>query len=127
MLDALYERDCQQLLKPRASSSQHNSGRPHEANPASVCALFAHGAGAHYFGCAEKAGKANARIGLSPQWDSGAMPACSNPSCASWQAPSPMYRGKIATLIKLALLDMEIAAETCFAAEALQQGNGRGR
>jgi len=118
MLDALYERIARTPETSGFFSSQSTIAADRTKLTPHWSALFAHGAGAHYLGCAEKAGKANARIGLSPQWHSGAYARVLEPIMRKQAGPfAHVIGGKIATLIKLALLDMEIAAETCFAAE----------
>ncbi|MFM9934937.1 MAG: methyl-accepting chemotaxis protein [Novosphingobium sp.] len=81
-------------------------------------ALFAGSADASYFARAEKIGKVHARIGLSPQWYIGAYASVLEAMVV--EMAGPLARGKsrkIATLVKMALLDMEIAVETYFAVE----------
>lgn len=81
-------------------------------------ALFTGGANADYFERAERVGKVHARIGLSPQWYIGAYASVLEPVITAMAGP--LSRGKakrIATLVKMALLDMEIAVATYFAVE----------
>ena len=81
-------------------------------------ALFADGANAAYFARAEAVGKVHARIGLAPQWYIGAYASVLEPIIAAMAGPLARGRAKrIATLVKMALLDMEIAVDTYFAVE----------
>ena len=86
-------------------------------------ALFAGGATAEYFDRAEKVGKVHARIGLAPQWYIGAYASVLEPIIVA--LAGPLARGKskqIATLVKMALLDIEIAIATYFAVEEERRG-----
>lgn len=81
-------------------------------------ALFAGGATPDYFERAEKVGKVHARIGLSPQWYIGAYASVLEPVITAMAGPLSKGQAKrIATLVKMALLDKEIAVETYFAVE----------
>ncbi|OYU35616.1 methyl-accepting chemotaxis protein [Novosphingobium sp. PASSN1] len=87
-------------------------------------ALFAHGANAAYFERAERVGKVHARIGLSPQWYIGAYASVLEPIIKELAGPLAQRKARrIATLVKMALLDMEIAVETYFAVEEERRSN----
>ena len=81
-------------------------------------ALFSGGANAAYFERAEKVGKVHARIGLAPKWYIGAYASVLEPIILQLAGPLAQRKARrIATLVKMALLDMEIAVETYFAVE----------
>jgi methyl-accepting chemotaxis protein len=81
-------------------------------------ALFADGANAAYFARAETVGKVHARIGLAPQWYIGAYASVLAPLIAAMAGPLARRKGRrIAALVKMTLLDMEIAVDTYFAVE----------
>ena len=117
-LEALYARIAATPETASMFSSQSAMASARTKQIAHWSALFAHGADAQYFDRAEKVGKVHARIGLSPQWYIGAYASVLEPIIRELAGPLGRRSGrKIATLVKLALLDMEIAVETYFAVE----------
>jgi methyl-accepting chemotaxis protein len=117
-LDKLYER-----IAATPESAKHFSSRNAMASARAKQiehwqALFSGGANAAYFERAERVGKVHARIGLEPQWYIGAYASVLGQIIESMAGPLARGRAKqIATLVKMALLDMEIAVETYFAVE----------
>jgi len=117
-LEALYDRIASTPETADFFSSPSAMASARAKQIAHWSSMFAHGADAGYFASAEKIGKVHARIGLSPQWYIGAYASVLEAMVVAMAGP--LARGKsrkIATLIKMALLDMEIAVETYFAVE----------
>ena len=117
-LDALYGRIAATPETARQFSSQAAMASARTKQIAHWQALFAGGANAAYFERAERVGKVHARIGLAPQWYIGAYASVLGPIIEKMAGPFARGRAKrITTLVKMALLDMEIAVETYFAVE----------
>lgn len=117
-LDALYERIAATPETARHFASKGAMASARAKQIEHWAALFSGGANEAYFARAEKVGKVHARIGLSPQWYIGAYASVLEPIIMAMAGPlarSPARR--IATLVKMALLDVEIAIETYFAVE----------
>ena len=112
-LEALYDRIASTPDTSGFFSSQSAMASARAKQIAHWSAMFSSGADAGYFAGAEKIGKVHARIGLSPQWYIGAY--ASVLEGIILDLAGPLARGKarrIASFVKLALLDMAIAVET---------------
>ncbi|WP_066274262.1 globin-coupled sensor protein, partial [Blastomonas sp. CCH1-A6] len=90
--------------------------------------LFSNQIGENYFGKAEQIGSVHARIGLAPTWYIGGYAMMLEQLIHEAVASSPLARlagnnlGKvIGTLVKCALLDMDIALSSYFRAEEAQR------
>jgi methyl-accepting chemotaxis protein len=90
--------------------------------------LFSNQIGENYFGKAEQIGSVHARIGLAPTWYIGGYAMVLEQLIHEAVASSPLARlagnnlGKvIGTLVKCALLDMDIALSSYFRAEEAQR------
>lgn len=117
-LDALYARIAATPETASMFSSQSSMAAARAKQVEHWAALFASGADEGYFARAEKVGKVHARIGLSPQWYIGAY--ASVIEAIIRELAGPLARGKgrlIASLVKLTLLDIEVAVETYFTVE----------
>ncbi len=117
-LDGLYERIAATPETARHFSSKSAMASARTKQIEHWQALFTGGANAAYFERAERIGKVHARIGLEPQWYIGAYASMLGPILTAMAGP--LGRGKakrMAALIKMALLDMEVAIETYFAVE----------
>ena len=117
-LDQLYARIAATPETARQFSSQVAMASARAKQIEHWQTLFSGGANAAYFARAEKVGKVHARIGLAPQWYIGAYASVLGPIIEGLAGPLAKGQArKIATLVKMALLDMEIAVETYFAVE----------
>ncbi len=117
-LDKLYARIAATPETARQFSSQSAMASARTKQIEHWQALFSGGATAAYFQRAEKVGKVHARIGLAPQWYIGAYASVLEPIIKGLAGPLAQRKAqRIATLVKIALLDMEIAVETYFAVE----------
>jgi methyl-accepting chemotaxis protein len=117
-LDKLYSRIAATPETARQFSSQAAMASARAKQIEHWQALFSGGANAAYFERAERIGKVHARIGLAPQWYIGAYASVLAPIIEKLAGPLAKRQGKqIATLVKMALLDVEIAVATYFAVE----------
>ncbi|WP_421837809.1 methyl-accepting chemotaxis protein [Novosphingobium sp.] len=117
-LDKLYDRIAATPETAGFFASKAAMGSAKAKQIAHWQALFAGGPTADYFQRAERVGKVHARIGVSPQWYIGAYASVLEPILGT--IVGRLSRGtakRIATLVKMALLDMEIAVETYLVVE----------
>ena len=117
-LDKLYERIAATPETAAFFSSPRGMAAARAKQIEHWKALFTEGANAAYFDRAQQVGKVHARIGLSPQWYIGAYASVLQPIIEGLAGPIARGNAKrIATFVKMALLDIEIAIETYFAVE----------